>query len=156
MNWCIDKTTRNERTTINNAMYGLFADLEQAETLLNTVIEDCFGAATQAPLSATEAEWAGTMIRIVLNILSDTIVAYFLTVADTDNMRVKNYIASAEAVKVAMQCESAHDTIFGQERELPAEKRSPIVEARIKIGDMEDAAAILALNGLVKNGGKNG
>ena len=40
--------------------------------------------------------------------------------------------------------------------ELPAERRKLIMEALAKIGDMEDAAAILAINGLVKNGGKNG
>lgn len=156
MYWCIDKTTSNERTTISNAMYCLFADLERAETLLDTVAEEHFGDMVQKPLDATAAAWVGTLLHVARDIISDTIVAYYLTVADTEDVRAKNYIAAAEAVKTAMQCESAYKGVYALEKKLPAERRKPIMDARAKIGDMEDAAAILALNGLVKNGGKNG
>lgn len=156
MYWCIEKTTSNERTTISNAMYALFADLERAETLIDTVIEENFDDRVQKPLDKTAAAWVGTLLHVARDIISDTIVAYNLTVADTEDMRAKNYIAAAEAVKTAMQCEQAYEGVYALEKKLPAERRKPIMEARVKIGDMEDAAAILALNGLVKNGGKNG
>lgn len=156
MYWCIEKTTRNERTTISNAMYALFADLERAETLIDTVIEEHFDDRVQKPLDETAAAWVGTLLHVARDIISDTIVAYNLTVADTEDMRAKNYIEAAEAVKTAMQCEQAYEGVYALEKKLPAERRKPIMEARVKIGDMEDAAAILALNGLVKNGGKNG
>ena len=156
MYWCIEKTTSNERTTISNAMYALFADLERAETLIDTVIEENFDDRVQKPLDETAAAWVGTLLHVARDIISDTIVAYNLTVADTEDMRAKNYIAAAEAVKTAMQCEQAYEGVYALEKKLPAERRKPIMEARVKIGDMEDAAAILALNGLVKNGGKNG
>lgn len=156
MYWCIEKTTSNERTTISNAMYALFADLERAETLIDTVIEENFDDRVQKPLDETAAAWVGTLLHVARDIISDTIVAYNLTVADTEDMRAKNYIAAAEAVKTAMQCEQACEGVYALEKKLPAERRKPIMEARAKIGDMEDAAAILALNGLVKNGGKNG
>lgn len=156
MYWCIEKTTSNERTTISNAMYALFADLERAETLIDTVIEEHFDDRVQKPLDETAAAWVGTLLHVARDIISDTIVAYNLTVADTEDMRAKNYIAAAEAVKTAMQCEQAYEGVYALEKKLPAERRKPIMEARVKIGDMEDAAAILALNGLVKNGGKNG
>lgn len=156
MYWCIEKTTSNERTTISNAMYALFADLERAETLIDTVIEENFDDRVQKPLDETAAAWVGTLLHVARDIISDTIVAYNLTVADTEDMRAKNYIAAAEAVKTAMQCEQAYEGVYAMEKKLPAERRKPIMEARVKIGDMEDAAAILALNGLVKNGGKNG
>lgn len=154
MYWCIDKTTSNERTTISNAMYCLFADLERAETLLDTVAEEHFGDRVQKPLDATAAAWVGTLLHVARDIVSDTIVAYYLTVADTENVRAKNYIAAAEAVKTAMQCEQARESVYTQVKKLPVERCQPITEAREKIGDMEDAAAILAFNGLVKNGGK--
>lgn len=153
MDWCIEKTTHNERTVINNALFGLFDNLEQAETLLYTVIEDCFNNREQEAVSKAEAEWVGAMLRIVQDILSDTIVAYHLTVADTENVRVKNYIAAADAVKTALQCERAFNGVYAFERSLTAEGRRPIMEARIKIGDMEDASAILAVDGLTGNGG---
>lgn len=156
MYWCIEKTTNNERTTISNAMYALFADLERAETLIDTIIEENFDDRVQKPLDETAAAWVGTLLHVARDIISDTIVAYNLTVADTEDMRAKNYIAAAEAVKTAMQCEQAYEGVYALEKKLPAERRKPIMEARVKIGDMEDAAAILALNGLVKNGGKNG
>lgn len=156
MYWCIEKTTSNERTTISNAMYALFADLERAETLIDTVIEENFDDRVQKPLDETAAAWVGTLLHVARDIISDTIVAYNLTVADTEDMRAKNYIAAAEAAKTAMQCEQAYEGVYALEKKLPAERRKPIMEARVKIGDMEDAAAILALNGLVKNGGKNG
>lgn len=156
MYWCIEKTTSNERTTISNAMYALFADLERAETLIDTVIEEHFDDRVQKPLDETAAAWVGTLLHVARDIISDTITAYNLTVADTEDLRAKNYIAAAEAVKTAMQCEQAYEGVYALEKKLPAERRKPIMEARVKIGDMEDAAAILALNGLVKNGGKNG
>lgn len=154
MFWCIEKTTSNERTTISNAMCYLFADLERAETLLDTVLEENFVGRVQKPLSETEASWVGTLLHVARDIISDTITAYNLTVADTEDTRAKNYIAAAEAVKTAMQCEQAYEGVYELEKKLPAERRKAITEARAKIGDMEDAAAILALNGLVKNGGK--
>lgn len=155
MYWCIEKTTSNERTTINNAVYALFADLERAETLLDTVAEEHFEDRVQKPLDATAAAWVGTLLHVARDIISDTITAYHLTVADTEDVRAKNYIAAVEAVKTAMQCESAYEGVYALEKKLPAERRKPIMDARAKIGDMEDAAAILALNDLVKNGGKN-
>lgn len=156
MNWCIEKTTSNERATISNAMYALFDDLERAKTLIDTVIEEHFDERVQKPLNATAAEWTGTMIHVARDIIYDTIVSYYLTVADAEDVRAKNYIAAAEAVKTAMQCEQAREGVYALEKKLPAERRKPITEARAKIGDMEDASAILALNAIVKNGGKNG
>lgn len=150
MYWCIEKTTCNERTTISNAMSPLFSDLERAEALLDTVMEDCFDGREQKPLDSCDAAWVGTMLRVARDIIADTIVAYHLTVADTDDVRAKNYIAAAEAVKTAMQCEDAFRGSFAAEQELPAEERKAFCEARCKAGDMEDAAAIVAVDNLMR------
>lgn len=155
MYWCIEKTTSNERTIINNAVYAIFADLEKAETLINTVIEECFDSAEQKKLSSCEAEWVGTMLHITRDILTDAITAYHLTVADTGSVRAQNFIKAAETAKTAMQCEDAYSGVYELEKRAPAEKRKAIMETRAKIGDMDDAAAIIALNALAKNGGEN-
>ena len=111
MYWGIEKTTSNERTTISNSMYVLFADLERAETLIDAVIEEHFNDRAQKPIDATAAAWAGTLLHVARDIISDTIVAYNLTVADTEDARAKGYIAAAETVKTAMQCEQACDDV---------------------------------------------
>ena len=156
MNWFIDKTTHGERVTIETAVGSLFADLEKAECLLGAVLDDHFNNREQEALSGATADYVGTMLRIVLDILSDTILAYSLTVADVYSVRAKRFIESADAVKRAMQCEAANNAACDVERKLPADESRQFIEERIRICDLEDAEAIMALNDLVKNGGKNG
>lgn len=143
MFWCIEKTTSHERSTIRNAISPIFVDLERAEIMIDTVIEEHFHDREQKPLGALDAEWVRTMLYVVRGLISDTITAYKLTVADTEDPRAKNYIAAAEAVKTAMQCEQACEGAYALENKLPAERRKPITDALAKIGDMGDAAAIM-------------
>ena len=151
MNWYIEKTTANERTVINNAMYSLFDDLERAEVLLSTVLEEYFGDRHQKPLTESDAEWTRNMLHIVQNILSDTIVSYYLTVADTENLMARNYMKAAESVKTAIQCGKAFDDVYEMEKGLATEKRRSFIEARKRIGDMDDEAAIQALHALLED-----
>lgn len=156
MYWNIQKTTSRERATICNAMCSIFADLERAETLLDVVIEDNFVGMEQRPLTRAEAELVGTLLHIARDIVSNSVSAYYLITARPNNGQVKSYIKSMETVKAAMQCESALEDVSKLEMNLPEEQRKLVMEARAKTGDMEDAAAILALNSLAESGGENG
>ena len=156
MNWYIEKTTSKGRSIIRGAVFGIFADLERAEVLLETVLEESFLESEQKPLTASEADWTRSMLYIVHEIIGDAVVAYHLTVGDTEDLRAKNYIASAETAKLAMQCESAHSGAVAAGNKLCEDRRRVFIDAMDKISDMWDAEAIAAIDGLVKNGGKNG
>lgn len=148
MNWYIEKTTSKERAVIRNAMFGIFADLERAEVLLETVLDEENG---QKILTVSEEDWACSMLHIVRDIIGDAVVAYHLTVGDSES---KNYIASAETAKIAIQCESAHSGAVAVGNKLRQDERRRFIDAMDKISDMGDADAIVAIDGLVKNGGK--
>ena len=51
MNWYIEKTTSKGRSIIRDAVFGIFADLERAEVLLETVLEESFLESEQKPLT---------------------------------------------------------------------------------------------------------
>ena len=81
MNWYIEKTTSKGRSVICDAMLGIFTDLERAEVLLETVLEESFFESEQKPLTASEVDWTRSMLYIVHEIIGDAVVAYHLTVA---------------------------------------------------------------------------
>ena len=156
MQWCIEKTTANERILISNAVHPIFSDLSRAATLLSTVIEECFDSAVPKPLSESEVSWAGDLLQIALDTLFDAITAYRLTVADADAVDVKNFIAAAETSATAITCEVACKNVFDFESSLTCDRRKTITDARIKSCNLDDKAAALALNAILKNeGGKN-
>ena len=156
MNWYIEKTTSKERSVICDAMLGIFTDLERAEVLLETVLEESFFESEQKPLTASEADWTRSMLHIVNDIISDSILVFYLTIGDDEDTQVKNFIASLERAKLAMQCEGAHSAAIAAGNKLREDRRRGFLDAMDKISGMADAEAIAVIDGLVKNGGKNG
>ena len=134
MNWNIGKTTVKERAIIGDTMLGVFADLERAEVLLETVLDEHFSERVQKPLPDYDADWTRSMLRIVNDIISDSILTFYLTIGDTEDTRANNYVEAAETVKLARQCEIAYYN---------AQKKHP--DAMEKIADMDDADAIAAI-----------
>ena len=134
MNWYIEKTTSKERRVICDTMLGLFVDLERANALLETVLDEQFSDREQAPLSASGADWTRSMLHIVNGIIRDSIVTFYLTIGDDEEPRAAHYIEAAETAKLARQCEIAYYN---------AQKKHP--GAIGKIADMEDADAIAAI-----------
>lgn len=134
MNWNIWKTTVKERTIIGDTMLGVFADLERAEVLLETVLDEQFSDREQAPLSTSDADWTRSMLHIVNDIIRDSIVTFYLTIGDDEEPRAAHYIEAAETAKLARQCEIAYYN---------AQKKHP--GAMGKIAEMADADAIAAI-----------
>lgn len=151
MNWNIDKTTENERVIISNALYGIVDDLDRAKVLLGLVWEDYFGDARQEAIDSAEAETIGKMLYIVLDILCDATLAYKLTVADDSDPRVKGYTEAADRVKRAISVKSAVDSLYNIERGLSGDKLKAAIQARGKIGAMEDEQAVEAMKALAKS-----
>ena len=131
MNWNIGKTTVKERAIIGDTMLGVFADLERAEVLLETVLDEHFLDREQKPIAASDADWTRSMLHIVNGIIRDSIVTFYLTIGDDEE---PHYIEAAETAKLARQCEIAYYN---------ARKKHP--GATGKIADMEDADAIAAI-----------
>lgn len=141
----IEKTTQEERIIIENAMCGLVFDLEGAQNLLETVMEEHFYEAEQKALSSSEAEWVGSMLRIVRNALYTFTTSYYLTVADTNRFSTELYLKEAEQIKKATECSKKYNEICDSERFMDAEKRNASIIARKNIAEMDDGSAITAL-----------
>lgn len=145
MNWYIEKTTSKERRAICDTMLGLFVDLERANALLETVLDEQFSDREQAPLSASGADWTRSMLHIVNDIISDSILVFYLTIGDDKDTQVKNLIASLERAKLAMQCEGAHSAAIAAGNKLREDRRRGFLDAMDKISGMADADAIAAI-----------
>ena len=115
-------------------LVGVFADLERAEVLLETVLDEHFLDREQKPIAASDADRTRSMLRIVNDIIRDSIVTFYLTIGDDEEPRAARYIEAAETAKLARQCEIAYYN---------AQKKHP--GAIGKIADMEDADAIAAI-----------
>ena len=153
MNWSFEKTTARERMKICDAMYALFVELERAEMLLNTVIDEDFGSYVQQPITKERAEWMGAMLRIVSDIVNDVSLAYKLTVANTGDPRVSRYIEAAERVKTAIECDNAHSTAFKQIGKLPHADFIARGKELVELRDLEDTEALRHMSGLVHSAG---
>lgn len=89
MNWNIWKTTVKERAIIGDTMLGVFADLERAEVFLETVLDEHFLDREQKPIAASDADWTRSMLHIVNDIISDSILVFYLTIGDDKDTQVK-------------------------------------------------------------------
>ena len=147
----ITPTTAVERVTIANAVETIFDRLEQAQTILDTVLEDCFMDAEQRSLSQVEAEWLGTMLRISNDILYDCIREYDLTVTPEQGSYANQLIESAERVKDAIAVENAANALSDIEITLPCSRRAAILKARQAAQQLPDAEAIVELKRIAED-----
>ena len=147
----IEKTTYEQRLTITNALFPSVCGLERANTLLWSVIEENFSDAEQKHLDRDQAEWVGTVLLIVSDIIDDTIEQYYLTTHDVGSERVAKYLKQAEQVANATKCEELHNIERQWEHTLPQGKLETVAARRIEICRMEDEEAIEALTQLMAN-----
>ena len=146
----IEKTTIKERAAISNAMTPIFVNLERAESLLDTVQNECFECKRDSVFLSTDAKWVQNMVGIVENILFDAITAFHLTATNTFDNGAKYYLKDAKYAETAMRCAETLDRIHDIERSLPAERRKSIAEIRESVVDMDDEAALPILEALLK------
>ena len=147
----ITPTTAVERVTIANAVETIFDRLEQAQTILDTVLEDCFMDAEQHSLSQVEAEWLGTMLRISNDILYDCIREYYLTVTPEQGSYANQLIESAERVKDAIAVENAANALSDIAITLPCSRRAAILKAKQAAQQLPDAEAIVELKRIAED-----
>ena len=145
----IEKTTMRERTTISNAMTPIFFDLERAESLLDTVHEECFESKGKSVYLTADAKWTMDMIGLVDDILRDAITAFYLTTADNFDDCAKYYLKDAKCVETAMKCGEIFDRICDIERSLPEDQQKRVAEVRTSVIDMDNEKALLILEALL-------
>lgn len=115
----IHRTTREERRIVENLLDTAFLKIEQAERLLYDLLEDYFGDREQKKISDYDAETIRYRLRIADDILSDSVLEYYLQTGRYDERGVKEYIESAERAKAnaddvrAEEAELHHDQKAG-------------------------------------------
>ena len=124
----IEKTTVHERAAISNATTTIFFDLERAESLLDTVREECFEGNGKSVHLAADAKWTHDMIGLVDDILREAITAYHLTIADIFDDGAQYYLNDAKCAETAMKVEKALDRIRDIERGLPEDRCKSVSE----------------------------
>ena len=140
----IQETTAAERSIIDRAVEDIIYSVEQAQRLIAFVMDDYFGDAEQKPLNEFDAEAVKSMIWIVDNMLSDTVLKYCLTVGRTDFRGVGPHMDSMQNVYKVLACESLSDQVLkkiwasGNGTEEKLKERSEALK-------LPDAQAILAL-----------
>jgi hypothetical protein len=90
------------------------------------------------------------MLRIIANILDDSITEFHLITGDYKATGAACYLNGAEIIQAARKCDEAHDAIFSRERESPLDKREASQEKRRKLADMDDELALPLLEALAK------
>ena len=151
----IEKTTVHERAAISNATTTIFFDLERAESLLDTVREECFEGNGKSVHLAADAKWTHDMIGLVDDILREAITVYHLTIADIFDDGAQYYLNDAKCAETAMKVEKALDRIRDIERGLPEDRRKSVSETVGKAVKMEDEEALPILGALIKEHGEN-
>lgn len=142
------KSTQEERRVISNAMWPIFTGLEQAQTLLNTCLEDHFESFPQKAITQSEAEWLADMLHIVNTALWDAIASFKLTVCWQPG--VEWLEKSLEEHRRVVELDAIVDEISDIHRRLPVEYRGPIADELNRNCSMDDEAAIKANRALLE------
>ena len=134
------KSTKEDRCVISNAMWPIFTGLEQAQTLLNTCLEDHFESFPQKAITESEAAWLADMLHIVNTSLEDAINSFKLTVGWAPG--VEWLEKSLEEHRQVVELDAIVDEISDIHRRLPVEYRGPIADELNRSYSMDDEAAI--------------
>lgn len=142
------KSTKRERRVISNAMWPIFTGLEQAQTLLNTCLEEHFESSPQKAITESEAAWLADMLHIVNTSLEDAIASFKLTVGWRHG--VEWLEKSTEGHRQVMDLDAIANEISDIYRSLPVEYRGPIADELKRNHSMDDEAAIKADRALLE------
>lgn len=142
------KTTKKERIAISNAMWPIFTGLEQAQTLLNTCLEDRFENYPQKPIDASTGAWLADMLHIVNTTLEDAIMSFKLTVGWTPG--TEWFDGSMEEHRRVLELDAVNDEITDIWRKLPVEQRKPIEDRRQHTGNADDETALKEARALLE------
>lgn len=134
------KTTRKERIAISNAMWPIFTGLEQAQTLLNTCLEDHFEDYPQKAITDSEAAWLADMLHIVNTVLEDAIMSFKLTVGWERGVEWSE--GSMDEHRRVRELDAVNDEITDIWRKLPVEQRKPIEDRRGRSISADDETAL--------------
>lgn len=142
------ETTNAERIAISNAVWPIFTDLEHAQTLLNTCLEDHFEAYPQRAITESEAEWLADMLHIVSTTLENAILSFKMAVGWRHGMEWLS--ASMDRYQRVLELESINDELTDIWQKLPVNERKPIADERERTRDADDETALIAAHALLE------
>lgn len=142
------KSTNEERRTISNAMCPIFTELEQAETLLSTCLEEHFECYTQKAITESEAEWLADMLHIVHTTLFDAITSYKLTIGLS--VGVEWLEKAMDEHRLVLELDKVNNEITDIWQKLPVDWRKPIDDKRAQTRDADDETALTAARALLE------
>ena len=148
----IEKTNLEERAIIEDAVNDIFARIESAHFLLDEEMEKYFLSIEQKSLTKWEAESLGIHLRIVADLIFDSLLQYHLTVGHSDWRGVHPHLEGAERAQKAIEAETAQNKMIDIERKFrDTPKGKELTEARNGVQHLPDNQAIIILETLTSN-----
>lgn len=143
-----DKTTAAERSVISAVLYSAVNELRDASAILEEAIYDDLDGDTP------RVEWALPRLRLAHSVLETFIDGFALTIGDTADMGAKHRNARLKGARLAVEVDRVHAAI--DELPVPKDKRRDLYDRLYEIKEMDDEAALKALDAVKKEVCRNG
>lgn len=143
-----DKTTDAERSVISAVLYSAVNELRDASAILAEAIYDDLDGDTP------RVEWALPRLRLAHSVLETFIDGFALTIGDTADMGAKHRNARLKGARLAVEVDRVHAAI--DELPVPKDKRRDLYDRLYEIKEMDDEAALKALDAVKKEVCRNG
>ena len=150
----INKTTREERLVVENAVWDIIAEIDTANQILVGLWEQYFGSVRQHPLSESEMEMIGNILLLCNDKIFDALLEYALTTGNKDFRGVSAHVGSAEKEAAVLAIEDAIREIEEKEKCMSKEEREASIAKRARLSEHPDEEALPLLRAMLKGEGK--
>lgn len=148
----INKTTREERLVVENAVWDIIAEIDTANQILVGLWEQYFGSVRQHPLSESETEMIGNILLLCNDKIFDALLEYALTTGNKDSRGVSAHVESAKQEAAVLAIEDAIREIEEKERYMGKEEREASIAKRKRLPELPDEDALPLLRAMLKEG----
>jgi hypothetical protein len=146
----INKTTREERLVVENAMWSIIAEIDTANQILMNLWERYFGMVRQNPLNESDAENIGNTLQLCNDKIFDALLEYALTTGNKDFRGVSPHVRSAEKEAAVLAIEDAIREIEEKEKYMSQAERDASIAKRAHLSKLPDDEALPLLHAMLK------
>ena len=150
----INKTTQAERMVIENAMWGIIAEIDTANQVLLGLWEDYFGTVRKDPIGGNDAEYIGNVLGLCNDKIFNALLEYALTTGNKGFRGVSPHVESAKREAAALSITDVVGEIEEKERYMSKEEREASIAKRARLSELPDEEALPLLRAMLKGESK--